>query len=52
MSLGQFEYTVVFDGSADGADVDTYDAEAETKDMKVRSAQFSTLGDATTIEEK
>ena len=51
MDKGPFQYTVVFDGSADGANAENYDAEAETKDMKVKSVKFSMLGDATTLEQ-
>ena len=51
MDKGPFQYIVVFDGSADGANAENYDAEAETKDMKVKSVKFSMLGDATTLEQ-
>ena len=51
MSYGPFVYTVEFDGSADGQDAESFDAEAGTKDMKVRSAEFSSLGlNATSID--
>ena len=43
MSCGPFEYKVRFDGSADGMNAEDYDAEAAIKDMKVRSAEFSSL---------
>ena len=51
MSYGPFVYTVEFDGSADGRDAENYDAEAGTKGLKVKSAEFSSLGlNATSID--
>ena len=51
MSYGPFVYKVEFDGSADGKDADNYDAETGTKELKVKSAEFSSLGmNATSID--
>lgn len=51
MSYGPFVYKVEFDGSADGKDAENYDAEAGTKELKVKSAEFSSLGmNATSID--
>lgn len=50
MNYGPFVYTVVFDGEVDEADYETFDDEAGTKDMVVKSAEYNSLGDATEIE--
>ena len=52
MGYGPFVYSVIFDGDADPSDNENFDAEQSTKDMKVKSAEFSGMGDATTIEEQ
>ena len=51
LNKGPFVYMFVFDGSVDEKDYEDYDAEKGTRDMKVKSATFSALGDATNIEE-
>ena len=51
MENGPFVYTVVFDGTAEGADTDNYDPEQETKDLKVKSIEFNSIGDATNLED-
>ena len=51
LNKGPFVYMFVFDGSVDEKDYEDYDAEKGTRDMKVKSASFSALGDATNIEE-
>lgn len=51
MNYGPFLYTVVFDGSVDEADYDSFEDEAGTKDLTVKSVSFNALGDATSIEE-
>ena len=51
MSYGPFAYMVRFDGKVDEKDWEDFDAEAGTADMKVISAEFSQMGDATNIEE-
>jgi hypothetical protein len=51
MCYGPFQYIVVFDGSVEGGDQDDFDIQAATKDLKVKSAEFSSLGDATEIED-
>ena len=51
LNKGPFVYTFTFDGKVDEKDYDDYDAEKGTKDMKVKSAAFSSIGDATNIEE-
>lgn len=45
MEYGPFAYNVVFEGSVEGADQDDFDVEAATGDLKVRSAEYSMLGD-------
>ena len=50
MNYGPFEYIVTFDGDAGVANAEDYDIEAGTKDMKVKSVAFNTLGDATNME--
>ena len=51
LNKGPFVYMFVFDGSVDEKDYEDYDAEKGTRNMKVKSASFSALGDATNIEE-
>ena len=50
MNYGPFQYTIVFDGKVAEEDYDSFDEERDTKTMTVKSAEFSMLGDATTIE--
>ena len=50
MNYGPFLYTVVFDGSVDEADYDSFEDESGTKHMTVKSVVFNALGDATNIE--
>ena len=47
---GPFEYTVTFDGEVPESEYETFDDETDTKDMTVKSVEFLTLGDATSIE--
>ena len=49
-NYGPFTYTVVFDGEVPESEYETFDDVNDTKDMKVKSVEFMTLGDATTIE--
>ena len=51
MNYGPFAYMVRFDGKVDEKDWEDYDVEAGTADMKVVSAEFSQMGEATNIEE-
>jgi hypothetical protein len=51
MNYGPFLYTVVFDGSVDEADYDSFEDESGTKDLTVKSVSLDALGDATSIEE-
>lgn len=48
MEYGPFAYVITFDGSADGKDVDNYDPEKETRDMKVKAARFEMFGNGAT----
>ena len=50
MEYGPFVYTVVFDGKVDEKDWDTFEDESGAKDMKVKSVDFNSIGDATNIE--
>ncbi len=50
MGYGPFVYTVTFDGEVAEADYETFEDETGTKDMTVKSAVFSSLGDATQLE--
>ena len=50
LQYGPFVYTVVLDGKVDEKDWDTFEYESGAKDMKVKSVEFNTLGDATNIE--
>lgn len=50
MNYGPFIYTVAFDGEVAEADYDSFEDESGTRDLKVKSAQFYTLGNATDIE--
>jgi hypothetical protein len=50
MNYGAFQYNVKFDGQVPESEWETYVAETGTKDLKVVSAEFSCLGDATNIE--
>ena len=50
MTYGPFEYSITFDGSTDEPNNDDFDIEATTQNMKVKSAEFSMLGDATDVE--
>lgn len=52
MNYGPFQYTIVFDGKVAEEDYDSFDEERDTKTMTVKSAEFSMLGDATSIETK
>ena len=49
MNYGPFMYTVVFDGEVAESDYDSFEDESGTGDLKVKSAEFSTMGDATNI---
>lgn len=49
MDYGPFDYSVRFEGGG-LENSDDFDIEEATRDMKVKSAEFSALGDATTIE--
>ena len=51
MNYGPFVYNVYFDGKVAEADYDSFDDEEDTKTLVVKSAEFSTLGDATNIEQ-
>lgn len=51
MDKGPFVYTVVFDGDLSGENVDDIDIMEATRDLKVKSIEFSSIGDATTLEE-
>lgn len=48
MEYGPFAYVITFDGTADEKDVDNYDPEKETKDMKVKAARFESFGNGAT----
>ncbi len=50
LQYGPFVYTVVFDGKVDEKDWDTFEDESGAKDMKVKSVEFNSIGDATNIE--
>ncbi|MBQ1407988.1 MAG: hypothetical protein IIY88_07650 [Eubacterium sp.] len=50
MDYGPFEYTVTFDGEVTEAEWETFVDEEDTKDLTVKSAVFTTIGDATNIE--
>ena len=50
MSNGPFYYSIVFDGELDDSNAEDVDIEKETADMKVKSAAFSMIGDATQVE--
>lgn len=49
-NYGPFTYTVVFDGEVPESEYETFDDENDTKDMTVKSVEFMSIGDATTIE--
>ena len=49
MNYGPFTYTVVFDGKVDEKDYESFEDEAGTKDMKVKTAEFQSIGDATDL---
>lgn len=50
MDYGPFTYSVFFDSEAAGSDHETFDDEADTGDLTVKSAEFNSLGDAANIE--
>ena len=50
MGYGPFNYSVFFDGEVAESDYETFDDEADTRELTVRSAEFNSLGDATNIE--
>lgn len=50
MDYGPFLYSVFFDGEVAEADYESFEDEEGTKDMKVVSAKFNMLGNATNIE--
>lgn len=50
MDYGPFLYSVFFDGKVAEADYESFDDEEGTRDMKVKSAEFNALGNATNIE--
>ena len=50
MGKGPFYYSIVFDGELDDSNGEDIDIEKETAGMKVKSATFSTIGDATQVE--
>ena len=50
MGKGPFYYSIVFDGELDDSNGEDVDIEKETAGMKVKSATFSTIGDATQVE--
>lgn len=52
MNYGPFVYNVYFDGEVAEADYDSFDDDEDTKTLVVKSAEFSTLGDATSIEQE
>ena len=47
---GPFQYAVTFDGEIAVEDVEDFDEEAGIQDLTVKSAEFNTLGDATSLE--
>ena len=51
MDKGPFEYSVIFDGDLSGENTDDIDIMEATKDLKVKSIEFSSIGDATNLEE-
>ena len=50
MGYGPFIYSVFFDGEVAEADWESFDDEADTKDLTVKAVSFNMLGDATNIE--
>ena len=50
MNYGPLQYTVTFDGEVAESEYESFEAESGTKDMKVKSAVFSGLGDATNLD--
>ena len=50
MGYGPFNYSVFFDGEVAESDYETFDDEADTRELTVKSAEFNSLGDATNIE--
>lgn len=46
------KYFTSADGSANGKNTEDYDPEKETSGMKVKSARFIALGEATDIEQE
>lgn len=50
MEYGPFEYSVKYEGTFGDPESDDFDIEEATADMKVKSVEFSTLGDATDID--
>lgn len=46
MGKGPFTYTVVFDGHVDESEYETFDGETGILDLKIKSVEFSSLGDA------
>ena len=50
MNYGPFLYTVTMDGTVEEKDWETFNDETDTKDMKVKSVEFNSLGEATNIE--
>ncbi|MBO4692883.1 MAG: hypothetical protein J5659_00615 [Clostridia bacterium] len=50
LNYGPFEYTVVFDGKVEEKDYEDFDDEEDTKDLVIKSIEYSQVGDATNIE--
>ena len=47
MNYGPFTYSVFFDGHVDEANFETFDVDEDIKPLKVKSAEFLMLGEAT-----
>ena len=50
MDYGPFTYNVVFDGSVDESDYDSFFAEEDITGMTVKSVEYLSVGDATAID--
>lgn len=50
MGYGPFVYTVVLDGEVAESDYEDFDDEEDIKDMKIKSVEYDSIGDATSIE--